>query len=658
MADVEKIAGSIYWIGTGNRFYGSNYNPYLLIDGDDVILIDPGPVFEFAFLLSNINKIIPHKKITHIIVHNTSPSVCASLNLLFLEGVRAKIYVHERGQGQIATYGVEENIHFITETDNFIELKSGRELIFIETPYLPFYDSFMTYDTETFSLFSSSLFSGSPRKWKLHADPVFYKESLKSYHERFMPGSDFLRPVMDLIGNLQIKRVLTHRGAIIEKDVAMYIQILKGLECGIFLNPLKNDLSRKEGYINISNKVLKALCEIYSADAVREAFKDSELYISASVAINDYDGSGEELWEKMFSVIYRSKGASWLNGIKSVVDTLVLNYNAVMPKVYDDLDMALVQLDDENIKLKERNDRLEAARESLIRCPITQLYNESFLRTYLDNEVATALTDLLEFSFCRIEIDRIAEIWQKYGNKGADVKHQTLQTLAYLIDHHLQNKEHQLFKNGDDSFSLFLPHTRMDDASLIAENVRNEVSRSEQFVQPVTVSIGVTAFSQLPDDERNTDGLLDITREKVLVAKRNGMNMVCTEIEINERRNIKRVLAVDTDPMNLEILTINFMESGIEVITCNDGNEALNLIETSAPDLVISELLIPKFNGFVVRENMLSDSSQKQIPFILVSHQKDEETIRQAIDLRIQHFLQKPYRLKELVGLAQSLMVN
>jgi len=656
VADPVEVVDSIFWIGTGNRFYGSNYNPYLLIDGEDAILFDPGPIFEYAFLLSNIKKKIDPCKISHIITHNTSPSTCASLNLLFQEGVRAKIHVHERGQSQIATYGIEENIHFINETDNFLTLNSGRELLFIETPYLPFYDSFMTYDTESFSLFSGNLFSGSPRKWQLTADSIFYKESLKSYHERFMPGNDFLRPAMDLISNLQIKRILPHLGAIIDKDIGTYIKILKKLECGILLNPLKNDLSRKEGYINIANKVLKSLAEIYSSETVIKAFNNSDIYVSSTNEINDYDGAGEDLWEKLFSTIYRNKGASWLNAIKSVVDSLVLSYNAIIPKVYDDLDMVLVQLDDENIKLKERNDRLESTRESLVRCPITHLYNESFLRTFLDKEVETARSDFSEFSFCRIEIDRISEIWQKYGNKGTDVKHQTLKTLAYIIDHHLQNKEHELFKNGDDSFSLFLPHTNKDDASLISENLRNQIARSEQFVQAVTVSIGITALAELPDEEKSTDGIIDITREKVLQAKRNGMNILCSELDTEEKRNIKKVLAVDTDSMNLEILTINFMELGVEVITCTDGNEALHLIETVNPDLIISELLIPKFNGFVVRENMLADSSQKHIPFILVSHQKDEETIRQAIDLKIQHYLQKPYRLKELIGLSQSLM--
>jgi DNA-binding response OmpR family regulator len=68
--------------------------------------------------------------------------------------------------------------------------------------------------------------------------------------------------------------------------------------------------------------------------------------------------------------------------------------------------------------------------------------------------------------------------------------------------------------------------------------------------------------------------------------------------------------------------------------------------------------MIPKLNGFAVRENMLADSSLKQTPYILLSHQKDEATIRQSIDMRIIYYLQKPYILTELLGLAESILMD
>ncbi len=653
-----KITNSIYWLGTGNRIGGTVYNPYLLISGEEKVLFDPGPLSESDEVTLNIEKICPLSTITHCVLHNTSPSACASVTKLQNKGLKAKIFTHQRGQGQMFAYGLSNDIHYITESDNYLELASGRELIFIETPYLPFYDSFMTYDTESFCLFSSNLFSGSPRKWNLVADSLFYKESLKSFHERFMPGSDFLRPVMDLISNIQIKKILTHRGSVIENDIELYIKILKDLECGFFLNPLKNDISRKEGYINISNKIITALVEIFGEREIVKLFAESEIELNSKHKIFSYIGTGEELWDKLFAIVHRQKGASWLNSVRSAVDKLMLSYNAALPKVYDNLDSEMLRLDDENIKLKERNVRLEATRESLVRCPITNLLNESFFRNYLIEEISSASEKLSEFSICRIDIDRIAEIWQKYGKSTTEIKNQTLKTLSYVIDHHVQNREHELFKNGDDSFSLFLPHTKKNDAVLISENIRNKIAHSERFVEPVTVSIGVTAFTELLEEEKNADGIIDITREKVIRAKKAGMNIVFSELAQENRRLKKTVLVVDTDAMNIEILVFNFAEHGIDVLTCNDGSEALRIIETNRPDLIISELMIPKLNGFTVRENMLAESSLKNIPYILLSHQKDEATIRQAIDLQIVYYLQKPYILSELLWLSESLLAE
>lgn len=651
-----EITESIYWLGTGVRTCNSVFNPYLLVSGSEAVLFDPGPASECMAVAENIAKICPLENVTHCIVHNTSPSVCASLPTLQKLGLRAKIYTHQRGRCQIEAFELDGDIHYITEAENYLELASGREFIFIETPYLPFIDSFMTYETESFTLFSSELFSGSPRRWELYADTLFYKESLKSFHERLMPGNDFLRPVMDLISNIQIKRILTHRGSVIDNSIELYIKILKELECGIYLNPLKNDISRKDGYINLSNKIVQALINIYGTSEVAGAFSQTELDLGSRNQITSWAGTGEELWDKLFAVIHRKKGAVWLNAVRSELDKLMLNYNAAQPKVYDDLDQEMLRLDDENIKLKERNARLEAARENLVRCPITNLRNESFLRNYLSEEILSAATNLSEFSLCRIDIDRMSEIWQKYGKSSADIKHQTLRTMAYAIVHHVQIREHELFKNGDDSFSLFLPHTKKNDAVLIAENLRNQIARSEQFAEPVTVSIGVTAFSELLDEEKNPDGIIDSTREKVIRAKKAGSNIVFSELSHEERRLRKTILVVDTDVINLEILVVNFAERGIDVLTCNDGNEALRQIELYRPELVISELMIPKLNGFAVRENMLADSSLKQTPYILLSHQKDEANIRQAIDLRIIYYLQKPYILTELLGLAESIL--
>ncbi len=80
----------------------------------------------------------------------------------------------------------------------------------------------------------------------------------------------------------------------------------------------------------------------------------------------------------------------------------------------------------------------------------------------------------------------------------------------------------------------------------------------------------------------------------------------------------------------------------------------MDMIEKEKPDVIISEILLPKIDGFSVREKMLTSTSMKDIPFILVSHKKDEESIQRSFSMNIEHYFKKPYTLNELVGLVKN----
>lgn len=68
-------------------------------------------------------------------------------------------------------------------------------------------------------------------------------------------------------------------------------------------------------------------------------------------------------------------------------------------------------------------------------------------------------------------------------------------------------------------------------------------------------------------------------------------------------------------------------------------------------DLVLCELLIPKLSGLSLRKELLRNPATAGIPFILMSANKQEQTVRRAFDLGIQHFLARPLALYELAGL-------
>ena len=69
--------------------------------------------------------------------------------------------------------------------------------------------------------------------------------------------------------------------------------------------------------------------------------------------------------------------------------------------------------------------------------------------------------------------------------------------------------------------------------------------------------------------------------------------------------------------------------------------------------MIISEVMLPKMDAFLLRQQLRMHSGRRETPFILVSFQKNEENIQRAFALDIEHYFQKPYILSELIGLIQ-----
>lgn len=61
--------------------------------------------------------------------------------------------------------------------------------------------------------------------------------------------------------------------------------------------------------------------------------------------------------------------------------------------------------------------------------------------------------------------------------------------------------------------------------------------------------------------------------------------------------------------------------------------------------------MVPKIGGFEIRERLLQFTELKKIPFIVVSHRKNDETILRAFNLEIDYYFKKPYNIIELIGL-------
>ena len=315
----------------------------------------------------------------------------------------------------------------------------------------------------------------------------------------------------------------------------------------------------------------------------------------------------------------------------------------------------------ENEKLKKINERLDnnirETKEKVIKCPVTGLLNELFFKKYLLTE-----TSVLGFSdeaynsaLILISIDNIFRIRFSYGNKVVD---EVLKNTAYIMNS-IKDKGHMLFRLQGELFAYYIPDTTVEYAVSLAERIRLSVEASEIFNEKMTVSIGVVCLEEIQD--KGTDSikaaafLFDTAMTRVRIAKNLGMNMVCVkssdDVKIIEKG---KILIVDSDSANINVLKMIFESLNYKVVIANDGEEALNMVEREEIDIVISEIMIPKIDGFLIKERLDMSSETKNIPFIIVSYLKTEESVKRAMNLNVDYYFKKPYMLSELVGIVKN----
>ncbi|HXG72452.1 MAG TPA: HD domain-containing phosphohydrolase [Gemmatimonadaceae bacterium] len=117
-----------------------------------------------------------------------------------------------------------------------------------------------------------------------------------------------------------------------------------------------------------------------------------------------------------------------------------------------------------------------------------------------------------------------------------------------------------------------------------------------------------------------------------------------------------RVLAVDDSPANLALLTQLLVREGYEVLTARDGQDALDLVIRESPDLVISDVMMPRKNGYELCRDIKAHPSARLTPVVLVtSLDASNERIR-GIDAGADDFLRKPFDPHELRARIRSLL--
>src|SRR5256714_8661040 len=110
----------------------------------------------------------------------------------------------------------------------------------------------------------------------------------------------------------------------------------------------------------------------------------------------------------------------------------------------------------------------------------------------------------------------------------------------------------------------------------------------------------------------------------------------------------KRVLVVDDDPDIRELLFTALEDEGFEVVPAGDGREALAIIRTFRPDVIVLDLMMPVIDGWqFASELRIRDEGDEDIPIVLLSAARDLRA--HAESLSAAEIIEKPFDLADLL---------
>ena len=111
-----------------------------------------------------------------------------------------------------------------------------------------------------------------------------------------------------------------------------------------------------------------------------------------------------------------------------------------------------------------------------------------------------------------------------------------------------------------------------------------------------------------------------------------------------------KILVVEDEPSQREVLAYNLKAEGFLVISADDGEDALLLVEEEEPDLILLDWMMPNLSGIEVCRRLKSCNETRAIPIVMVSARSEEMDKVRGLEIGADDYLVKPYSVIELIA--------
>lgn len=551
-----ELSPRVWWVGARSADNKVLYHSYLLEQGTQSVLIDPGSALTSGDMIKKVNAVVGLDNVRWLVCSHAEPDVIGSLPALIESGLRrdAEVVTHARNEALIVHNGLPLAFWRIEDHDWRLELEDCA-LHFVFTPYLHSAGSFVSFEEASGTLFSSDILSGLDDDESLLAHSLAYFDSVRAFHEQYTPSREILAHAVQKLRELPVRRVAPRRGQVVpEPLVAPLFSMLEKLECGIHL------LARDDPDLAFLLAANQTLHDVVDTLVKEQHFSGIATHL-AGLASHSLGAEYLELWAAADKVTLRFDrsdaysgraeepppdvalvlaGAAPVQGRRlilplsspharpgSVDYAIVLGFDE--PRVLNESTMAVI---DQIIGLVEvglerevllRTADLERAtwHTRAIHDNLTGLYNRVSLEDLMQHQLK--LDDAnspSELAVLMIDVDHFKGINDTLGHLRGD---QVLRAVANSITQSVR-PEDLVFRFGGEEFLVVLAGVDVTVATLAADRIRTHVSELATAVPSVTVSIGVA----LRHPHEDYEALVARADDALYRAKLKGRNRVET----------------------------------------------------------------------------------------------------------------------------------
>ena len=124
------------------------------------------------------------------------------------------------------------------------------------------------------------------------------------------------------------------------------------------------------------------------------------------------------------------------------------------------------------------------------------------------------------------------------------------------------------------------------------------------------------------------------------------------------RRQQRRILIVEDNELNRDMLSRRLGKKGFEVLLAADGRAGVELARAGAPDLILMDMRLPDVDGWSVTRQLKGDEATRRIPVIALTAHVMERDRDAALQAGCDDFDTKPVELDRLLGKIETLLAN